>query len=185
MNRMCNNFMAGGCRFGDSCMYRHGANDTRDLRALAKNRLCMNFQRGQCNYGDNCMYSHAGTTGVAGRGGGVGGNQRGGRGGSNAREGRAGGILGDASKGPITVVPHNLASEGLRVFIENRVRARMEHQKIEIFKDLLERGTKGGSWRGRHRIKTRLSLFSHKPSTTISCPRTLLSPVLVDRVSRV
>lgn len=153
MSQMCNNFTQhGNCRFGDTCSYRHGPNDPRDLNAIAKTKPCPNFQRGACRFGASCMYAHAGVSGTGAAGappGAVRGKGGKGKGRGRGKGGKGGRGGGRGRPGPIvTVVPHHLSDDGLKVFIENRARAKLEHQKIDIFKDLLARGNKGSSWRG-------------------------------------
>jgi hypothetical protein len=68
----------------------------------------------------------------------------------------------------ITVVPHNLAADGLKVYLENRVHAKMAHQKVDIYRDLVARGMKGSSWRGDDASST------ITPYPTITAPLSLL-----------
>lgn len=46
-----------------------------------------------------------------------------------------------------TVCQHSLAAEGLTVYLENRVYPKLSQRKREVFKQLLEIGTRGSSWR--------------------------------------
>lgn len=157
MSRLCTNFVqAGYCRFGDRCIFKHGNNDTRDLNALSKTKPCRNFQMGNCRFGASCKFSHdnsgGGHSGGQNRGhGGQSGGRRGHGGrGSYQRGGHRGGR--GASQKVVNGVAfkHTLASEGLKVYIENRVSVRMQTRKMKVFKDLLARGSNGSAWRGLH-----------------------------------
>lgn len=58
--------------------------------------------------------------------------------------GGGGGKGGEARK----IISHTLPEGELKVFVENRVRAKLEHQKVKILEEILERGNKATAWRG-------------------------------------
>jgi hypothetical protein len=61
-DKMCDDFKAtGACEYADTCRYKHGPDDTRDLIAIHRSRRgpCYSFaEAGECQYGDECRFQH-------------------------------------------------------------------------------------------------------------------------------
>ena len=57
LDEVCNNYLAGRCRYGDNCRRQH-VGDV-ELKPVEKiDEICRNFQEGRCRFGDLCRRQH-------------------------------------------------------------------------------------------------------------------------------
>lgn len=57
--RICQHWLKGNCRFGDSCYHAHGEHELKKLEdnPYYKTTMCRNFEKGRgCN--EDCSYAH-------------------------------------------------------------------------------------------------------------------------------
>ena len=55
--QVCRNYLAGRCRFGDSCRRIHEG-DVEQEPVEKLDEVCNNFLAGKCHFGDNCRRIH-------------------------------------------------------------------------------------------------------------------------------
>ena len=56
---LCKFFASGGCRFGDSCRFKHvGVGSSATPPPAGGNQICSFFLNSTCQYGDSCRQSH-------------------------------------------------------------------------------------------------------------------------------
>eukprot|EP01001_Neometanema_parovale_P007305 NODE_3615_length_1188_cov_90.530516_g3434_i0.p1 GENE.NODE_3615_length_1188_cov_90.530516_g3434_i0~~NODE_3615_length_1188_cov_90.530516_g3434_i0.p1 ORF type:complete len:289 (-),score=66.67 NODE_3615_length_1188_cov_90.530516_g3434_i0:252-1118(-) len=66
-SKMCRNFAAGNCTFGERCTFAHGEHELSagggGMGGMGgggdrKSKLCRNFSAGNCTYGERCTFAH-------------------------------------------------------------------------------------------------------------------------------
>ena len=66
---VCKFFASGGCRFGDSCRFKHlGTPSAAPAPPTGVKQICPFFLNGSCQYGDGCRKSHDTSAGAAPQG---------------------------------------------------------------------------------------------------------------------
>jgi hypothetical protein len=57
LDEVCNNYLAGRCRYGDNCRRQHPG-DVQQEAVEKIDEICNNFQEGRCRFGDMCRRIH-------------------------------------------------------------------------------------------------------------------------------